>query len=484
MSVLRKPALTVDVASSPRGMSRLKSPSPRQYQCVRERVDQLFLLWMSKTQTQQRVLKKMDEIKRGSHIQQAPLSLAHMISDFYHGASAMNKNSPPRSPIRSYRGTSKTPEFNTPEASSGDEFSTTPDHTDSDSNNNSNKKQRSAHQSKSRVLKKRHSGDEATVDSKRSPRANETKLGFRSEEKHAEVDSKDSAEPRTSGQSSSGSVDEKHSDTASATKRSPLIRRRDSEQALVNSSIPRFFFSTKPTLVGKGRKKAASVPSDDAEQEELIRSTVDSAIRIRDNGDEEDNPTVDTSSSANDARICIPLQDFADVAGGLWNIPKPVRGILFNRIVEFEKHQRRRRKKKKRKKKKKDAAAAAAAAQAAAAATADPNSPRQHHSSSSDSEYDDALEYDGGDAAKWAVSNKSPSTNADANEAKHGDIEISLAAILGYWHEHLKGKTLAEKIFHILMPLDRQNAVRGCVDYMMANVPHNTDPTCNCLRVS
>lgn len=88
--------------------------------------------------------------------------------------------------------------------------------------------------------------------------------------------------------------------------------------------------------------------------------------------------------------------------------------------------------------------------------------------------YDDALEYEGGEDEVWAMAGGGSSAatrggtaaeddnDDDENEifeGKEGEREVDLASIVGYWREHLRSKTLAERIFHILMPLERQEEV-------------------------
>ena len=83
--------------------------------------------------------------------------------------------------------------------------------------------------------------------------------------------------------------------------------------------------------------------------------------------------------------------------------------------------------------------------------------------------YDDALEYEGGEDEVWAMAGDLGGSSArggtaaaeddETFEGKEGEREVDLASILAYWRDHLRGKTLAERIFHILMPLERQEAV-------------------------
>ena len=68
-----------------------------------------------------------------------------------------------------------------------------------------------------------------------------------------------------------------------------------------------------------------------------------------------------------DARVRIPLQAFSGVAEGLWNIPRPVCGILFRRVVKFATHFHKRRKRRLRRRREKQAAKKAAKALAKAA---------------------------------------------------------------------------------------------------------------------
>ena len=197
----------------------------------------------------------MDDIKHGAHVAQAPLSLAHMISDFYHGASTTSKDSPPRSPVRkgALRANSNIGNINklprSPRDSSGDsDYHTTPDHSDSDSNNNSNQRQRSAASSVS------------SVDGKF-----EGKLTLRTsfDEKHGHESKDDDSSPSASGAShgrrggGGRGREEKQRSTSNSPvpkqKKSPprAIKRRDSEQVrwLIGRAVGWSFVRLAPTVL-------------------------------------------------------------------------------------------------------------------------------------------------------------------------------------------------------------------------------------------